>query len=1122
MLCLELNLLRNISTLADRRNLMLFMKDCTLTFNSKIYIMDTSNIKINKSKHHFPIVAIGTVASEFNLLQKIISDLPEDSGMAFIIIENLAVQQSGHLAEKLTKYTNIPVTEIVNKIDFHPNHIYIIPENNFLVLENEILNLKPKTRLTKTGSCFDTFFEVIAETYQSYAIGLLISQIVPDGSAGLKRIKEFGGSVIAVVPPKGASKHKTAGEFIDYFITANDVAEKLAEIHQSYLITHAYPNEENPKESTPQENMLFKQIIDIIHQKSGTNFQHYKHQTLRRRIAKRMVVTRQDTIENYQTFLKNNAKEQEFLFDDMLIPVTYFFRDPDYFDSLSQAVFPALINNLKSKNLRIWSAGCSTGEEAYSLAICIDEYLRKANKTDIKVQIIASDLSEKCIAKARSGTYTTQDVKNISEERLANYFTKRDSRIHINKSIRDLCVFAVHDLTKDVPFSRIDFISCRNVFIYFDMHLQNQIFSSFHYALRDKGILFLGKSESANGVSHLFTVVERQEKVYMRKNIETLHPSEIFQSAYKSAIVTKHMKHQEIIETDYKKIASDILLEQYSPAAVIINENLEIVYFHGDTSPFLQPSPGKASFNILSMVRNEVGFDLRNNILKARNEKKNFQAESIVVKNQSFLTSFEIIFLPSHPELLLIIFCKQKILPLLTDHASNEKTLELEKELSQLRGDFKRVTEEQQIYFEELQTTNEELLSSTEELQIINKQLETSAEELQSNNEELSCINDELRDRREELASMRNFYESIVRTIREPLIIIDKDFIIKSANPAFYKYFKTTQEETEEYSIFEIGNSHWNIPEFKESVLKKIGQNNSVENFKIQFNFDTGGKKIMIINAAPIVNSIPEGMILLAIEDITDLEQSSEKLKVKNLELNGYSRQLETFTTSASHNLLEPVRKISMFGKKVLDSEKNISESGKHNLNRLISSAANMNQLIEDLIDYSKINFAQKVFKKTDLNLLIKKVLVHLKPVISSHKAIIKVEELPTISGITAQIRQLFIQLILNAIKYAKPETAPEVKINMELPSMEEITKLGGDSKTNYVKITVSDNGIGFDKNFETLVFDPFYKLHSNEKHYSSGLGLTKVQKIIANHNGFIEAESEHNKGTIIYLYLPL
>lgn len=1084
--------------------------------------MKTPDTKTNKTKRHFPVVGLAASATEITHLQKIISNLPQDSGMAYVIIENLSLPQSDNLAEKLSHCTKIPVAEIVNQIDFQPNNIYIIPENNFLILENGELKLKPKTRLTSTVSCFDTFFESLAEKFQSYTVGILLSKTIMDGSAGLKRIKELGGASIAVTAPKGFAKSNTAGEYIDYFIAVNDLAEKLTEIHHSYLITHAYPNEKEKKDSTAQEDILFKQIIDIIHKKTGTNFHHYKNQTLRRRIAKRMVVTRNETIENYQTFLKNNPKEQELLFDDMLIPVTYFFRDSEYFDNLCETVFPSLISNLKTKSLRIWSAGCSTGEEAYSLAICVDEYLKRTNRTDIKVQIIASDLSEKSIAKARSGVYTAQDVKHISDERLEKYFTKRDRHIHVNKTIRDMCVFAVHDLTKDVPFSKIDFISCRNVFIYFDMHLQNQIFSSFHYSLRDKGVLFLGKSESANSVSHLFSLVERQEKIYVRKNIEVLHPSEIFQSAYKNNHMTNRIKHMEIIEKDYKKIASDILLEQYSPAAVIINENLEIVYFHGDTSPFLQPSPGKASFNILSMVRSEIGFDLRNSILKARNEKKNFQAESIAVKNQPFLTSFEIIYLPSHTELLLIIFCKKALLPLLTNPANNQKVVELEKELSQLRGDFKRVTEEQQIYFEELQTTNEELLSSTEELQVINKQLEKSTEELQSNNEELSCINDELRDRREELASMRNFYESIVNTIREPLIIIDKNFIIKSANPAFYNYFKTTEEETEEFSLFEIGNNHWNIPEFKESVLKKIGQNDSVENFRIQVNFDTGGKKTMMINAAPIVNSIPEGMILIAIEDITDLEQSSESLKVKNLELNGYSRQLESFTTSASHNLLEPVRKISMFGKKVLDNEKNISESGKHNLKRLVSSATNMNQLIEDLIDYSRINFAQKEFKKTDLNVLIKKVLIHLKTVISKHNAIITTDALPTINTISSQMRQLFTQLIVNAIKYAKPGITPEVKIGMEAATAEELSEIGADAKMNYVKLFVTDNGIGFDKDFENLIFSPFYKLHSNEEHYGSGLGLAQVQKIVLNHKGFITASSEPEKGTEFHIYLPL
>ena len=1069
--------------------------------------------------YQFPVVAIGTAAKEIDVLKNVISDFPANSGMAYIIFENLSSSQSPNLAEMLLENAKMPVIEIVHDINIQPNNIYIIPENNVLILENGLLQLKPTIRSSKVNNCLDTFFESVGHAYQSYAIGLMLTWTPSDGSTGLKKLKEAGGSTIALVTKGGFIQNSITSEYIDHFVSANDIGDKLLQIHESKLVTHSYEDKDN----TADEQKLFEEIISILLQKTGTNFQHYKHTTLRRRIAKRMVVTKQETTEKYLNLLKNNSKEQDFLFDDILIPVTYFFRDQQAFDNLCENTFPSLIESLTIPVLRIWSAGCSTGEEAYSIAICIHDYLEKMNKPEIKVQIIASDLSEKCISKARAGVYTQQDVKNISENRLKKYFTKRDNSFHVNKVIRDMCVFAVHDLTKDVPFAKIDFISCRNVLIYFDTELQNQVLASFHYALRDKGILFLGKSEWAQHVPHLFTAIENNDKIYSRKTIFPLDRKEIFRSDFSTNHITKKVLESIPNEKDYRKIASDILLEQFSPAAVIINEELEIVHFHGDTSPFLQPASGKPSFNILNMVRNELEFELRNYILKARNEKKNFSGEFTVVKKQPFLTSFEVIYLPNHTELLLIIFCK-KANDLKIEQTAGfnpEHTQRLEKELTQLRGDFKKVTEEQQIYFEELQTSNEELLSSTEELQMMNYQLESATIELRSNNEELSCINDELKDRREELASMRNFYESIVKTIREPLIIIDKNFTIKSANPSFYAYFKTTEEQTEGLSILEIGNSHWNVPAFKESILKKTGQKDVVENFKMQFDFDSIGKKTILINASPIVNSNPNGMILIALEDITDLEQSHESLKMKNSELQVYNKQLESFTAAASESLLEPIRKIYMFGKKVLDGEKTLTETGKHNLNRLLSSAVNMNQLIEDVIDYSKINFGQKEFKKTDLNLLLRKTINDIKTVKKEQKAVLNIAPLPTLRIIPLQMQQLFAHLISNSIKYAKQTTAPEITIGVENVSAEEIIDFGANPEINYIKLFVSDNGIGFSKNFETLIFNPFYKLHSNDEQYGSGLGLTFVQKIVYNHKGFIKVSSEPNKGTIVYIYLP-
>ncbi|WP_426485240.1 CheR family methyltransferase [Flavobacterium sp. 2] len=1073
-------------------------------------------LKKNINNPQFPVVAIGTAATEIDLLKKVLSNLPADSGMAYLIFEDLSFTQTNHLAETLSTDIKIPVIEIVHDVDIKPDHIYTIPENNFLILEDGILKLNPKTRSSKLNNGLDDFFDAASQAFQSYTIGLILTWNPSDGSTGLKRLKETGGSTVAVLSKKGFVQNTSTSEYIDYFVSSNDVTDKLLHIHDSKLVTDSYEEKENP----PEEQHFFDEIMEILLQKTGTDFQHYKHTTLRRRIAKRMVVTRQETLERYVRLLKENSSEQDLLFNDILIPVTYFFRDQPSFDHLCQNTFPSLIESLGTNSLRIWCAGCSTGEEAYSIAICIHENLQAMKRDDIKVQIIASDLSEKCISKARSGIYTIQDVKGIQDKRLEKYFTKRDNSYHVNKVIRDMCVFAVHDLARDAPFAKIDFISCRNVLIYFNTDLQNQVLASFHYALREDGFLFLGKSEWTQHAPNLFSAVDKTDKIYIKKTTEDLYPKVAFHAYNKANDKTKLIYPIIFQEKDYRKIASDILLEQFSPAAVIINEDLEIVHFHGDTSPFLQPASGKPSFNILNMVGNELGFELQNYILKARNEKKNFSGEFIAVKKQSFLTSFEVIYLPSHTELLLIIFCKKNNDPI-KDKQAGSSNLQLEKELQQLRSDFKRVTEEQQIYFEELQTSNEELLSSTEELQLMNYQLENAAIELRSNNEELSCINAELKDRREELATMRNFYESIVKTVREPLLILDKNFIIKSANPAFYNYFKITEEQSEGFHIYDIGNGHWNIAEFKESVLKRVSQNEIVENFRIQFNFDTQGKKTMLVNAAPIVNSNPAGMILIALEDITDLEQSNESLKIKNEELEAYNKQLESFTAAASESLLEPIRKISMFAKKVLDIEKSISESGRHNLNRLLNSSINLNQLISDVIDYSKINFGQKEFKKIDLNVLVKKTLNDLKGSISENKTIIHMDSLPSLRIIPAQMQQVFMHLISNSIKYAKQNTIPEIKITIKDVSPDEIIDFGADPDINYVKIAISDNGIGFAKNFENLIFNPFYKLHSNNFQYGSGLGLTLVQKIIYNHNGFIKVSSEPDKGTTVFIYLP-
>lgn len=1082
------------------------------------------------TEQNFPIVGIGASAGGLDAFKKLLKAIPKDSGMAYVIVQHLSPDYPSNLPEILAQNTEVPVHEIINDINLAPNHIYIIPENNNLITEDGVLKLHTRTRSERKNESIDIFFESLAQVHKSFAIGIVLSGTAFDGTRGLKKIKELGGVTIAQEPDtaafKGMPQSAIDADVVDYILAPEKIPEQLLQIRKSYTVNYAYSEEEHIPKS---EEEILNQILNLVFLRTGNDFSHYKQPTIRRRIARRMVIVRRQSLEDYFNLLRNDKTEQDLLFNDFLIPVTYFFRDTKFFESLSQTAFPQLIQNTVNNNLRIWVAGCASGEEAYSIAISIHEYLALKNNNNIKVQIFASDISEKSITKARTAVYTAQDVQHVSPSRLQNYFIKRDGHYHINKVIRDMCIFAIHNFIKDPPFARIDLVSCRNVLIYFDPFLQNKVLSSFHYSLKEKGILFLGKSETTANAQNLFDPIGKQEKIYIRKYAAGRYVPEAFKPVnlnLRDKIELPEKKASP--EADFRKIASDILFLKYTPASVIINEHLDIVHFHGDTSYYLQPSPGKPNFNVLKMAREGISFELRNAILKLKADNQNVIKENVIVKNQPYLASFEVVSIPNDEEHIMILFYKKPLPELESDGSSKRTTsdqlriTDLENELSQLREDIKRVTEEQQTAFEELQTTNEELLSSSEELQAMNEELETSSEELQSNNEELMCVNDELMDRQEQLISMRNYSESIFKTIREPLIIIDKDFFVKSANASFYKYFQTTEKETEGHSFFEIGDCHWDIPEFKEQIFKMIDDNSSIEDFKVDTICKNIGKKIMMINAQRIINTIPSGMILLAIEDITDVVAANEQLTIKNAELQKYNEQLEAFSSAASHDLQEPLRKIHMFCTRVIDNEENLSESSQHNLERMLFAVTNMSQLIADLIAYSRINFVEKEYKKTDLNILLKKIIADIKDTILEKNAVITILPFPRLNVIPYQIQQLFTNLILNSIKYTKEGTIPEIKIETKQPSTEEILEIGGNKNSNYVKICVSDNGIGFSQEYASKIFEPFYRLHNNDQYHGSGLGLTLVKKIVANHNGFIKVSSKINQGTTVYIYLPL
>ncbi|HEX9980996.1 MAG TPA: CheR family methyltransferase [Flavobacterium sp.] len=830
-------------------------------------------------KQDFHIVGVGASAGGLDSFKRFLSAIPEKSGMAYVLVQHLSPNHESILPELLAKSTPLPVHEITDDINLAPDHIYIIPENKILTAIDGVLKLNPRSSSTKPHMPIDVFFNSLAETHKSFAIGVILSGAGLDGTRGLKAIRELGGATIAQDPITAAYEsmpyHAVKSNAADYVLPPEEIPGQLQHIRHAYETSHSHEDEESAMPKTDEE--VFRQIIRLLRVRTGNDFTHYKQATIRRRIARRMVVCKREEPETYLSYLRSDKMEQDALFNDIVIPVTYFFRDQKVFDIIQEQVIPHLIKNKNANNLRVWCAACSTGEEAYSLAISLHEFFSHRNQ-DMKVQVFATDISENVITKARSGTYNRHDLENLSEAHLNTYFTKSDGIYSVNKSIRDMCVFAVHNFVKDPPFAKLDLISCRNVLIYLDATLQAKALTTFHYALKENGILVLGKSETASNAPGLFTPFVKTEKVYLRKpSPGHFEPAEITRKETTAQEKTYVLNKPVPLPPDFQKMASEILFHQYTPAGVIVNEFKDIVHFHGDTGPYLLSSPGKPNFNILKMAREGLSFELQSALLLAKKEKKRVIKNNLIVKSShgDTLTDVEVIPLAKADETnYLVLFSPSRVTREETNEGRQEADMQrirqLEAELEQIRRDIRSVTEEQEAAIEELQSANEELLSSSEELQSLNEEMETSTEELQANNEELISVNDELMDRQEQLTEARNFAEAIISTISQSLIILDKHFRIRSANVSFHKCFGTSEKEIEGKSLFTICKGQWQTKELRALLEDVLPKQVKFERFEIEIETPDHGTRVLLVNGRQVTREkYGEALILLAIDDVT-------------------------------------------------------------------------------------------------------------------------------------------------------------------------------------------------------------------------------------------------------------
>lgn len=857
---------------------------------------------LSKSANLFPVVGIGASAGGLDAFKKLLRAIPENSGMAYVLVQHLDPSHESILAELLQKVTKIPVLEISDEIKVVADHIYIIPSNKMLIANDGVLELSPRplTSESKRNHAIDLFFTSLAEVHQSHAIGVVLSGTANDGTLGLKAIKENGGITFAQDQESAAyeSMPNSAVEagVVDFILPPEKIPLKILEVVQNtFLDGH------DEKSLLEQNEDVYKQILSLLRVRKGTDFSYYKQTTIRRRILRRMAITKNEAPANFLKYLRENKTEQDILYQDLLIPVTSFFRDPKTFENLCKLVFPSLLKNKRNeaengKPIRIWVAGCSSGEEVYSMAICLKEFL---GENSVKIQIFATDISEPAIIKARSGIYTNTEVAGLSPKRLKDYFVKTSNGYQANKSIRELCVFANHNFLKDPPFGKMDLISCRNVLIYFEPYLQKKALNTFHYALNPKGFLLLGKSETTSSVPDLFSSVEKNEKLFIRKDAASrfMHTASVRneQDITELNVIPK----MENAKKDFQKTADEIMLSRYTPAGVVVNEAMDIVQFRGKTGNYLEQSSGKPSHNLIKMAKDGLAFELRNILHKVKKDKSSVVKDNIPINingSQQYI-SIEALILPDTIEPFYLILFHEHNTDLNASTADNAKKIskssllekkeinqlrieQLEKELAQSREDMRSITEEQEAANEELQSANEELLSGSEELQSLNEEMETSKEELQSTNEELIIVNQEMISLNEQVTYSRDYAESIIATIHQPLLVLDENLRVKTASAQFYKVFKVNEQETVGELFYELGNKQWDIPQLRLLLESLLPEKKSFQNFEVEHSFPTLGQRFMYLNASEICREKgDEKLILLAIQDVTELKKAEDILK---------------------------------------------------------------------------------------------------------------------------------------------------------------------------------------------------------------------------------------------------
>jgi two-component system CheB/CheR fusion protein len=836
----------------------------------------------------FLIVGIGASAGGVEALREFFAAVPADSGMGYVVILHLSPEHDSQLATVLQTVTPLPVTQVTEQERVVPNHVYVVPPNQHLTMVDGEVTVSPNTLLEERRAPIDIFFRTLAETHFSRAVCVVLSGTGADGSMGLKRVKERGGAVFVQNPREATfnemPRHAIATDLVDDVLPVAAIPARIV-AYKSRQGTIAIPME---AEERPQEQQqALREVLTHVRVRTGHDFSNYKRPTLLRRIERRINVRELPDVPAYAALLRENPDEVQGLLKDLLISVTNFFRDKQAFTVLEQEILPRLFQGKRAEaQVRIWVAGCATGEEAYSMAmLCAEHVLDTLDAPSI--QIFATDIDEAAIAHAREGVYSATDTADVSPERLQRFFTTEDQRYRIRREIREMVLFANHNVLKDPPFSHLDLISCRNLLIYLNHTAQERVMETLHFALNPGGYLFLGTSESVDGANDLYAMVSREQHIFQSRQTGT-RPFPRPESAPALRIAPPR-RAPSVAEADAQareRISDEAihqrLLEEYAPPSAVVNADYDIVHLSERAGRYLQVSLGKVSNNLLKLIRPELRVELRSALYQAvqRQTKVDTGALSLRIDDHTELLTIRVRPVLRHDDpargLLLVIFEQGTEMPSdaeIVVRSEEGVARQLEDDVQRLKQQLRTSSEQYEFQAEELKATNEEQQALNEELRSSNEELETSKEELQSLNEELRTVNQELKVKIEEANQTSANLQNLVNATDIGTIFLDRSLRIKLFTPSVRALFNLIPADYGR-PLADITHRliHGDVLKDAETVLETLQP--------IEREVRATNDQVFVLRMLPYrLGDDRIGGVVLTFFDITERKQAEERLR---------------------------------------------------------------------------------------------------------------------------------------------------------------------------------------------------------------------------------------------------